>query len=165
IDVGATAQAGLGPDSQVVQPGLTLRWSSGRGALAPTAGVTALLPVDTAIGGVELRQWRLPIDAGVRLRLGGQRFERTGEAGLSVAVLSESARDLATARTQTGVEIGLRVAFGVRLVARGRLAPFASLNAELVPDPPAVFALPAGVAGHTPLLWLGANLGVSLGFL
>jgi hypothetical protein len=165
IDLGAAAQAGLGPDEQAGLAGLELRWTSGRRALAPAAGVTALLPVDAAVGGVRLRQWRLPIDAGVRARLGGRRFLRSGELGLCLAVVSARALDLASSRGQTGVEIGVRAAFAVHLATRGHFAPFASLSAELVPDPPSVFALPVGVAGHTPLLWLGASVGISLGVL
>ena len=36
---------------------------------------------------------------------------------------------------------------------------------ELVPIPPEIYALPQGVAGHTPYLWIGASAGASLGFL
>jgi hypothetical protein len=113
---------------------------------------------------VRLRQWRLPIDAGVRARSAGPRFERYGEVGLSAALLSERALDLATSRSQTGVEIGLRLAVGVH-ASRGRWTPFAALSGELVPVPPAIFALPGGTVGHTPTFWLGATAGVSLGLL
>ncbi len=164
LDLGATVVGGLGPEDHVGQVGAELRWSAGRHRVGPEAGVTALLPVDNTVGGVRLRQWRLPIDAGLRARIAGPRFERYGELGVSAALLSERALDLATSRSQTGVEIGLRLAVGVH-AAHARFAPFAALSGELVPVPPAIFALPAGTVGHTPLFWIGATAGLSLGFL
>jgi len=113
---------------------------------------------------VRLRQWRLPADAGVRARIAGPRVERYGELGVSVALLSERALDLASPKSQTALEIGLRVAVGLH-ATRGRVGSFAALGAVLVPAPPAVFALPAGTVGHTPLLWVGVTAGASLGFL
>ncbi|HSY39916.1 MAG TPA: hypothetical protein VLA79_10325 [Polyangia bacterium] len=163
LDLGATVVGGLGPEDHVGQLGAELRWSAGRHRFGPEAGVTALLPVDNTVGGVRLRQWRLPIDAGLRARIAGPRFEQYGELGISAALLSERALDLASSRSQTGLELGLRVAVGVH-AARGRFAPFAALSGELVPAPPAIFALPAGTVGHTPLFWLGATAGASLGF-
>ena len=164
LDLGATVVGGLGPEDRVGQVGAELRWSAGRRRLGPEAGVTALLPVDNTVGGVRLRQWRLPIDAGVRVRSAGPRFERYGEVGLSAALLSERALDLVTSRSQTGLEIGVRLAVGV-YASHARFAPFAALSGELVPAPPAIFTLPAGTVGHTPLFWIGATGGASLGFL
>jgi hypothetical protein len=164
LDLGAAALGGIGPDDRVGQFGVELRWAGGRGRIGPEAGLLALLPVDNTAGGVRLRQWRLPVDAGVRARLTGPRLEPYGEIGIAAALLSERALDLASPRSQTALELGVRVAVGLH-AARGRWAPFAALAAELVPDPPAVFALPAGTVGHTPLLWVGATAGASLGLL
>jgi hypothetical protein len=164
LDLGATVVGGVGPDDRVGQLGAELRWSAGRRSVGPEIGVTALLPVDNTVGGVRLRQWRLPVDAGVRARSTGPRFERYGEVGVSAALLSERALDLATSRSQTGIELGLRLAAGVH-ASHGRFAPFAALSGELVPVPPAIFALPGGTVGHTPIFWLGATAGLSLGFM
>jgi len=164
LDLGAAVLGGVGPDDRVAEPGLELRWSGGHRAIGPEAGVTALLPVDHTVGGVRLRQWRLPLDAGVRARSAGPRVERYGEIGLAAALLAERALELASPRSQLALELGVRAAVGVR-VRRGRWAPFAALSAELVPFPPSVFALPAGTVGHTPLLWFGATAGASLCFL
>ena len=95
LDLGATALGGVGPDDHVGQVGAELRWSGGRHRLGPEAGVTVLLPIDNTVGGVRLRQWRLPLDAGVRARILGPRFERYGELGVSAALLSERALNLA----------------------------------------------------------------------
>ena len=164
LDLGATIVGGLGPEDHVGQVGAELRWSAGRHWLGPEAGVTALLPVDNTVGGVRLRQWRLPVDAGLRARSAGPRFERYGELGVSAALLSERALDLASSSSQTGLELGLRLAVGVH-ASHARCAPFAALSAELVPLPPAIFALPAGTVGHTPIFWIGATAGASLSFL
>ena len=164
LDLGATIVGGIGSEDHVGQLGAELRWSAGRQWIGPAAGVTALLPVDNTVGGVRLRQWRLPVDAGVRARIAGPRFERYAELGLSAALISERALDLATASSQTGLELGVRLAAGLH-ASRGRWAPFAALSGELVPLPPAIFALPAGTVGHTPIFWIGATAGVSLGLL
>ena len=76
-------------------------------ALGPEAGVMALLPVDNTVGGVRLRQWRLPIDAGVRARMVGPRVERYGELGLAAALLSERALDLASPAVADGARARL----------------------------------------------------------
>ena len=165
IDVAAALDAGVGSADRVTQAGAALRLTIGRGRLAFVAGAIALWPVDTSVGGVRLHQWRLPFDAGVRVNLAaGRSLAPYAEIGLCAAVLSETALDLSTANSRTAVEIGARAAFGVR-VGASRLAPFAALHAELIPSPPEIYALPQGVAGHAPYLWIGASAGASLGFL
>ena len=164
LDLGVAVVGGIGPDDRVGQLGAELRWSSGRRAIGPEAGVMVPLPVDNNVGDVRLRQWRLPIDVGARARIAGPRVEPYGEIGLLAALLSERALDLASPRSQTTLEVGLRIGVGVHATRR-RLALFAALSAELVPFPPSVFALPAGTVGHSPLLWVGAAAGASLSFL
>jgi hypothetical protein len=164
LDVAAAVEAGAIATDRVAQGGLDLRVLIGRRPVAFVGGVIVLWPVDTRVGGVRLHQWRLPIDAGVRVRFAERRFAPFAELGLCAGVLSERAVDLATARSRTTIELGVRGAFGVR-VGASRFAPFAALRAEVVPSPAAIYALPQGVAGHTPYLWIGASAGASLGFL
>jgi len=164
VDVAAAIDAGVGSTDRVAQAGAALRLAIGRGRLAFVAGGIALWPVDTTVGGVRLHQWRLPFDAGVRVNLAGRNLAPYAEVGLCAAVLSETALDLAAANSRTAVEIGARAAFGVR-VGASRFAPFAALHAELIPSPPEIYALPQGVAGHTPYLWIGASAGASMGLL
>jgi hypothetical protein len=146
-----------------VHAGGALRVAAGRGRLALVAGVTTLAPADASVGGVRLRQWRLPVDVGVRARAVNARVEAYGELGVAAALLSERALDLARAESRATVELGVRAAAGYRFATASRFAPFFALQAELVPFPPAIFALPQGIAGHTPLLWIGATAGVSMG--
>ena len=163
IELGLAIDAGVGTSTTAVHAGGALRLAAGRGRLAFVAGVTPLLPADVSVGGVRLRQWRLPVDVGVRARATNTRVEAYGELGIAAALLSERALDLARADSGTTVELGVRAAAGYRLATASRFAPFVALQAELVPFPPAIFALPQGVAGHTPLLWIGATAGVSMG--
>ena len=163
IELGLAIDAGAGTSTTAVHAGGALRLAAGRGRLAFVAGVTPLLPADVSVGGVRLRQWRLPADVGVRARATNTRVEVYGELGIAAALLSESALDLARADSGTTVELGVRAAAGYRLATASRFAPFVALQAELVPFPPAIFALPQGVAGHTPLVWIGATAGVSMG--
>src|SRR6185295_1868588 len=82
LDIAAALDAGVGSADRVAQGGVALRLTVGRERLAFAAGALALWPVDTSIGGVRLRQWRLPIDAGVRVQRGGERFAPYAELGL-----------------------------------------------------------------------------------
>jgi len=161
LDVAAALDAGVGTGDRVAHPGAALRLVLGRGRLAFAAGATALLPVDTSVGGVSLRQWRLPIDAGLRAGFAAGRVAPYAELGLCAAVVSESARDLASASSATAIELGARAALGVR-VGASRFAPFAAVHAQLIPSPAEIYALPRGVAGHTPYVWIGASAGASM---
>ena len=166
LALGAGFEGGLGSDARVGQAGVALRLGAGAGRIALSVGAAALAPVDTSVGGVRLHQWRLPADVSVRaqgtMRLGKSRFlEPYGELGLGLALMRESGLELATRQTRDAIELGVRAAAGVQLAGASRLAPFVALHAELVPNPPAISALPRGVVGHTPALWIGATAGAS----
>jgi hypothetical protein len=165
LDLGVGGELGEASGNVATHAGAALRLAVGRGRFALMVGAMALAPVDVTLGGVRLRQWHLPVDVGVRAQLDGKWLEPYGELGLGAAWLSERSLDLASPRGGTSVELGVRAGLGARLATRGRFAPFVALDADLVPSPPAVFALPQGVLGHTPLLWLGATVGASLEFL
>ena len=135
----------------------------GKGSLAPILGADVVAPAETTVGGVRLREWRLPADLGIRLTLRGSRADLYGEACIALALLSERALDLAVSNSRTALELGGRVGLGVRLKPERGLAPFVALQAEFVPNPPSVFALPWGEAGQTPRYWMGASMGASWG--
>ncbi len=163
LELAPTLISGLGAEDRAVHWGGVLRLALGRGRIVPILGAAALWPADTSIGGVRLRQWRLPVDLGLRATLSGSWIDFYGELGLAFALLSERALDLAVAGSQTGMELGGRVGLGARLARRAGLTPFVSLQADFLPDPPRVFALPEGVAGRTPYVWVGACVGASWG--
>jgi hypothetical protein len=163
IDVGAAVDVGVGANNLVAHPGVAFRVAAGQGRLAFVAGASALVPVDTTIGGVRLSAWRLPVDAGVRARLTPAALAPYADLGLGATLVSARGVDLATTDSDTGVELGLRAAVGARLATPARLTAFATIAAEWVPRPAAIFALPRGEAGHTPAVWLGATVGGSVG--
>jgi hypothetical protein len=86
-----------------------------------------------------------------------------GEASLALAVISERALNLVTAKSALGVELAARLALGARFASSSALTPFALAQLEFVPNPPSVAALPASGLGRTPFFWLGACVGVSWG--
>jgi len=163
IELSPTFITGLGAKDLAAHWGGALRFALGRGLVVPVLGAAALWPADTTVGYLQLRQWRLPVDFGIRATLPSSWIDFYGELGFAFALLSEQARDLATAKTQTGIELGGHVSLGARLARRAGLTPFISWQAEFLPDPPRVFALPEGVAGRTPYVWMRACVGASWG--
>ena len=163
IELGPALITGLDGEHLAAHWGGALRLTLGRGRLVPVLGAAALWPADTSIGGVRLRQWRLPVDLGVRATLSGSRIDLYGEVGLAFALLSERGLDLYIARSPIGMELGGRVGLGARLARRAGLTPFVSLQVEFLPDPPSVSARPEGLAGRTPYVWMGACAGASWG--
>jgi len=163
LEISPTLVTGLGVQERAVHWGGAFRIAMGRGSVAFVLGSAALWPAQTHIGGLRLWQWRLPADLGVRATLPGSRIDFYAEASLAVALISERALDLAASRSRMGVEFGGRVSLGARLARQAGRTPFVSLQSEYFPDPPSVFALPEGVAGQTPRVWIGACAGVSWG--
>lgn len=166
LALGAGVEGGVGSGARIGQAGLGLRVAAGGGRWALAVGATALAPVDTSIGGISLRQWRVPADVSLRAQgaipLNEHRvLEPYAELGAAVALLRESGLGLANGDTRTSAELGVRVAAGVHLAGDSRIAPFLALHGELVPSPPAISALPRGVVGHTPLVWVGATAGAA----
>jgi hypothetical protein len=166
LALGAGVEGGVGSGARIGQAGLGLRVAAGGGRWALAVGATALAPVDTSIGGISLRQWRVPADVSLRAQgaipLNEHRvLEPYAELGAAVALLRESGLGLASGDTRTSAELGVRVAAGVHLAGDSRIAPFLALHGELVPSPPAISALPRGVVGHTPLVWVGATAGAA----
>ena len=122
-----------------------------------------MAPTDTTVNGLRVRELRAPADLGIRVRLGVGRVEMSGDIGLTLALVSEKALELAMSSSRTTTEIGVRVGLALRTSRSARVAPFVAAFAELVPRPAELFVLPWGVVGHTPTLWIGAVVGASLG--
>jgi hypothetical protein len=166
VDLGATGVTGINGGGAAFLPGGDLRLSAGRRRLAFAFGVELLPPADTTVGGVSVRQAVLGLDLGVRVSLGEHRRLRPyAELAAAAELLTERAVDLASSQSGSSYAFGGRAAAGVVLATHARFAPFGMLAARWFPAPPSVFALPYGVVGRTPTLWLGATLGVSVGLL
>jgi hypothetical protein len=135
----------------------------GRGSVVPILGAVVTSAAETSVGGVRLREWRLPVDLGLRLVMLGSWADLYGEVGVALAILEERALDLTVSRARTVLELGGRVGLGIRFKPERGLTPFVVLQAELVPSPPSVFALPQGDVGKTSMVWIGASVGASWG--
>jgi hypothetical protein len=135
----------------------------GRDLLRPVLGVAIFLPAEAALGGVRLREWRLPVDAGVRVTVVRRSMVWYGEVGVVAALLNERAPDLLESTPSTALEVGGRVSLGLRWPSGAALAPFLALSVEIVPWPPSVAALPTGILGRTSHVWPGACFGLSWG--
>jgi hypothetical protein len=163
LDLGPLFMMGVDAEKTSQHWGGSLRMTLGRGSLVPVLGAVVVAPVETNVGGVRLREWRLPVDLGMRVVMPGSWADLYGEVGIALALLSERALDLAVSNSRTALEFSGRVGLGIRLKPERGLTTFVALQAELVPDPPSVFALPWGEAGRTPRYWMGASMGASWG--
>jgi hypothetical protein len=163
LDVGASYTAGLSGDHHAA-PGITVRLALTRVRWGFVVGATVPLPTDATVNGLRVREFRPRADAGLRARLRTEGVEVGGEAGLTVAWLSEHAPDLAMSTAGTTIELGARGGLTVRSSSTARLAPFLSAHCEFVPRPTSLWALPGGHVGDSPMFWVGATAGVSLGW-
>jgi hypothetical protein len=163
FEAGAAGVVGTSPDERVAQGGITVRAAIGAGRFALSAGLAGLVPSDSDVGPVRVRLWRMPADVGARATFTFRALAPYVELGMSAALVSVRGVDDASRRTATAVELGARGTAGIRLRTRSRCSPFFALTLEVIPSPPAVFALPQGTVGRTPYVWIGANAGVSLG--
>jgi hypothetical protein len=163
IEGGAAVQTGLDGQTTVASLGAAFRLGVGRGLVVPVLGVGVFLPSETGIGGVRVRQWRVPADLSMRLTMPWRALDWYGEAGLAFAAVREQALEVMTPRAATGLELGFRAALGARLARPRGLAPFVLLQLDYLPDPPTIAILPAGEVGKTPHAWLVACVGLSWG--
>ena len=164
LELGAAVASGS-DDAVNPHPGAELRLVVGRGRATLSAGGLLLLPRDTSLSGVRNRQQRGRGDVSVRIDATTGRLQVYGEAGPTAAWLSEEAIDLNASQKQTGVELGARVALGVRAARSGdaRWRAFAVAHAEVIANPRQVVVLPRGSLGDTPWLWTGVTAGISVG--
>ncbi|HSS37805.1 MAG TPA: hypothetical protein VLT58_03450 [Polyangia bacterium] len=160
VQVAPAFDVGLGSGSVTFTPAGLVDVAVGRGLLAALVSIAADLPADASAGSVRVRQWRAPVTVGVRARLGRERVEPYAELGVAAGPIVARGRDVVSPSTAVSLELGVAAALGVRI--GGRTGGFLVARGELVPDPPDVFALPAGTAGHTARFWIGAAAGLSL---
>lgn len=162
VELGAAIGTGASADRPALL-GAALHLAFGRGSLALVVGATAAPPVETTVNGLRVRALRAPADVGLRARLAAGWVDVSGDVGVTLALVSERALDLATSTSRATTEIGARAAVGLRFSGTARVAPFVAAYAEVIPRPTDLFALPRGVVGHTPSVWIGALAGASLG--
>ncbi|MGC4091414.1 MAG: hypothetical protein QM756_26750 [Polyangiaceae bacterium] len=100
---------------------------------------------------------------GVRFVAHPAAFTFAGEAGLVLALSRVRGSNFEHPATGSALDLGARARFVASYDAFA-LKPLLALETALFPSPTEVRALPQGSLGRLPTLWLGASLGVALGF-
>lgn len=131
--------------------GRTVRLSVGGGVLS-----SSTLHYQQA----DARALWLPIDVGVRLTLGGPRWEGAAEASLVVAPVHLSGSGLTPTEAGWRAEIGERTAVLGRLWLTSRVGFFVSIYDFGWPQGVRLTVAGTGDVGQTPRFWLGAEAGV-----
>lgn len=161
LEAGAAMMGGLDGPAWAPAWGGGLKWGMGAGTIQPVLGLGAFWTADTELGGVHVRQWRMPLDLDLRATVRRWSIAWYAEVGLVTALLRERATELSRPRSGTAIELGGRLALGARFASDATVAPFVAVSLDVIPAPPSVVALPAGTAGATSSTWLTACLGLS----
>jgi hypothetical protein len=140
-----------------------LRAALGRGALSGTLSVAYMQRAQFDLNGVQGDILRIPISAGARLRSDFEAWSLAAELGLLLVAERTRATNLLSDHSGGSVDVGVRA--GVQLARHfgPHFAPFFGAFVWLSPAPTKISALPQGVIGNLPYLWLGGTAGVSFG--
>jgi hypothetical protein len=164
VEVGPAFESGLSSSDEVALLGASARVAVGAGRVKAVGGVAVLAPGDTTIGALTVSHTHVAVDLGVRLVALAARWELSADAGLAGGWLRLRAAGVEGAGSATILEWGARAGFVLRYRAWARLAPFIGGAAQLVAFPSDLYALPRGVIGQAPRVWLSATLGANVGF-
>jgi hypothetical protein len=96
--------------------------------------------------------WRRPVGLGVELGAVGS-FDRVQGEGL-----------VSVADATTAFSLGVRGRVAVESPAAWQLRPYAAVHGTWYPAPPSLVVAPRGDVAELPAWWLGAELGIALGF-
>lgn len=140
-----------------------LRVALGRGALSGTLSVAYTERPRFDLEGVQCELTRLPFSVGARLRSDFDAWSLATDLGLSLAAQTVRASNLLTQHTDSSLDVGVRAGIQLARKAGPHVAPFVSAFVWLSPAPSEISALPQGVIGNLPYLWLGGAAGVSFG--
>jgi hypothetical protein len=132
------------------------------GPIALALGVGLEPGASFSIGGLDVRETRVPLDVSLRLQRALGRVELGGELGIAAAPFHAEGLGTAMPASGTRLDLGVRAGATARFGRPStRLAPFVGLHLVLFPYPYEIAANPAGGLGTTPALWLGARAGLS----
>ncbi|HVZ71470.1 MAG TPA: hypothetical protein VHJ20_03770 [Polyangia bacterium] len=139
--------------------GLRARVSVMGARFGGVAGVGADWPTRLTLRGVPVDEQRVPADAGVRARVGGERVSVAGELGLLATLLTVG--PAGGARTRS-LDLGARAGATVEIGFHRRAAFFMGAFAELSPAPRRLAFEPDGPVGRASGLRAGGIAGISL---
>ena len=140
-----------------------LRLSLGAGALSGTLSAAYLERARFDARGVQGEVERLPLSVGARLRSDFEAWRLSAELGLLLVPQRVRATNLLSQHADRSVDLGLRAGVQLARQSSAHFAPFVGAFACFSPAPSQLAALPQGVIGNLPYLWLGGAVGVSFG--
>ena len=143
--------------------GAELRVALGRGAVSGTLSLAYLQRAQFELNGVQGDVMRLPLSIGVRWRADYDSWTLATDLGLSLVPQRVRASNLLSDQSDTSVDVGARAGVQVARKIGPHFAPFFGAFAWFSPAPSEISALPLGVIGNLPYLWLGGAVGVSFG--
>ena len=163
IDLGAAARLDGGSASATstaigfeARAAVGWRWLG----VAATAGI--LVPTESRLSSVTVRQQRFPLSVAVTAQHGiGRRLAVAGAVGAALVPLTLRGEGLDASSQATRLDAGVRLAVELRVRATPRLAPFVGLHAEIFPRAYQLDVEPLGTVGSTGRLWLGVSAGLS----
>jgi len=147
---------------QIVALGGELRAARRFGWLAGVVGVGVEPRSSFTKDGLQGRQWRIPLDLGLRGWRPLGPCELDGEAAIAGAIFHAEGLNTLVPQQGTRLDLGARVGVAVRLGRpSSRAVPFVGLHALVFPRPYEIATTPLGTLGSMPALWLGATFGLS----
>lgn len=140
-----------------------LRVALGRGVLAGTLSIAYTARSSFVLDEVRCNISQLPASAGLRVRSDLGSWQLMGDLGLLAVLQRVRATSLFVTNAQPALELGVRAGVSFERPIGAHFAPFVGAFAWVVPGPRDISALPQGVLGNLPYLWVGGAAGVSLG--
>jgi hypothetical protein len=140
-----------------------LRVALGRGPIAGTFSIAYASRSKFELEGVHGDLSQLPASVGLRLGSDLGSWGLAADLGLLAVLQRARATDLAVSDTHTALDLGVRGGLLVESPVGTGFAPFVGAYFWLFPGPREISALPQGVLGNLPYLWIGGTAGVSLG--
>ena len=139
-----------------------LRVRVGAGAIAGVAAVGYMPSEEFGVGAFRASLTRVPAMAGIRLRSQELALDVTGDIGVTAIVERYEGLDLHTPADATMFMPGLEVGASISPRPYAGLSALTSVRATWLPAARDIVALPSGVLGKTPTLWIGVAVGISL---
>jgi hypothetical protein len=152
------APASSGRTRATVTPGVAVRLSLLRRTLGGSLGVAVTRASDLSFNNLAIRDFRVPADLSLGLRLARGSLHSTLDIGLLAALVNYEYER--TGEAHSAVELGGRA--GLRFGWGRRVAPWLGASVEVSPHSTQFALTPTGKFGGPPSLWLGFTLGTEV---